>query len=316
MLPAVAEPDVVVACPSLALDRTLLVERLIAGEMHRPLRVDARGGGKGGNVARVLAALGRSVHLVGIVGPAEDPEADFVIRSLRRAGVRVTALRGSATRTCTTVVEAPTATVTAFYEPPPRCEAGLWEEFATEARAAGDAGSIFVLTGSLPPGVDAAQISELAWAAISVSTAVICDLAGAALAAVLPSRPDIVTPNLAEAAAALGPAGEIPGLEPPVDLAELLVAAGARAAVVSAGSGGVGVASTGSAAGRVSAPVVRACNPTGAGDVLTAALAHGLRGGRSLGRSVEQAVRLASASCTTFAAADLPPRQEVPGWRP
>ncbi|MDQ6874568.1 MAG: PfkB family carbohydrate kinase [Actinomycetota bacterium] len=312
-----AEPDVVVACPSLALDRTLLVDRLVAGQMHRPLRVDARGGGKGGNVARVLAALGRSVHLVGIVGPADDPEADFVIRSLRRAGIRVTALRGSATRTCTTVVEAPTATVTAFYEPAPPCVPALWDQFATEAKAAGDGGSIFVLTGSLPPGVEASQVAELAWAAISVSTAVVCDLAGAALAAVLPSRPDIVTPNLTEAATALDLTGELPGLEPPVDLARLLVAAGARAAVVSAGSSGAGVASTGPGApGRVPAPAVRARNPTGAGDVLTAALAHGLRGGRPLGRSVEQAVRLASASCTTFAAADLPPRQEVPSWRP
>lgn len=38
--------EVVVACPALALDRTLLVDRVSPGELHRPTHVDARGEAK------------------------------------------------------------------------------------------------------------------------------------------------------------------------------------------------------------------------------------------------------------------------------
>lgn len=315
-MPSTARDDVVVACPSLALDRTLLVDRLLPGDVHRPLRVDVRGGGKGGNVARVLAGLGASVHLVGIVGPPDDPQTEFVVRSLQRAGIRVSPVYGSAMRTCTTVASESADSVTSFYESAASCGPDGWANFAAAARAAAGSGAVVVFTGSLPPDVPTAQLAELAWTAITLSTAVVCDLAGAALTAVLGSRPDVVTPNAAEAAEALGLASGSPDQGLPTDLARRLVAAGARAAVVTAGSAGVDVAAGDAVAPRrVVAPTVRVRNPTGAGDVLTAALALALHGGRSVTASAAQAVRLASESCTTFAAADLPLLQEAATWQ-
>lgn len=321
----VPEPDVVVACPSLALDRTLLVGTLTPGEIHRPLRVDVRGGGKGGNVARVLATLGATVELVGIVGPPGDPVTEALLVSLRRPGLRVQAVPGCATRTCTTIVAQAPPQLTAFYEPAGPCGARAWAAFAAAVVAAARGAAVAVLTGSLPPDIGPEQVRELADATMGTGAPLVCDLTGAALAAVLGARPALVTPNAAEAAAALGLPPAPAGLDRAVDLARRLLAGGAQAAVVSAGADGLAVAS---AAGgdrwtaRMPARAVPVCNPTGAGDVLTAVLADGMRAGRPLTDSAERALGLATVSCTTFAAADLParapdmpPQSEVPAWQ-
>ncbi|WP_081480426.1 PfkB family carbohydrate kinase [Serinicoccus profundi] len=97
---------------------------------------------------------------------------------------------------------------------------------------------------------------------------------GAALEAALPARPAVVKPNQAEAAATTGEVD-------PVASARALVAAGARAALISCGADGVVLVS-----GEGAAEVVRTArpgerltgNPAGAGDAATAAVAAHLAG--------------------------------------
>lgn len=306
--------EVVVACPALALDRTLLVDRVSLGELHRPIDVDVRGGGKGGNVARTLVALGTSVRLIGIVGSKSEPETDFVVADLREAGVQVIPVWGRGTRTCTTIVERSGPRVTAFYESAPACQPEVWAGFVAAAEAAVCSSATVVLTGSVPLGVTAEQMATFAESLKTLSGNLICDLAGQVLSAVLGKEPRIVTPNASEAVNALGLSDGLSDQHDPLYLAQRLVSAGAEAAVVSAGPAGAGLATDERASRRVPAPAVPVLNPTGAGDVLTAGLAQGLVKGWSPTAAAEQAVRLASHSCTTFAAADLSCPAEVLAW--
>ena len=159
-----------------------------------------------------------------------------------------------------------------------------------------------VASGSLPPGApdDAyGRVVELARAAGALS---VVDAARAALRACLPFEPDVVTPNLAEASAALlGSADEAveAGGDNPraaaLEAARGLRAAGARAALVTAGRHGVaGAAADGCF--WIAAPAVAQVNPVGAGDSFVAGLAAALERGEPLREATVAAVATGSAS--------------------
>ena len=59
-----------------ALDVTYEVRRLTPGAVHRVGAPAARAGGKGVNVARVLHALGETVHVTGFAGRLSGPIVD------------------------------------------------------------------------------------------------------------------------------------------------------------------------------------------------------------------------------------------------
>lgn len=221
---------------------------------------------------------------------------------------------GPSTRTCTTIVETSGPRVTAFYEPAPACQPKVWAGFVAAAEAAVSSSATVVLTGSVPLGVTAEQMATFAESLKNLSGNLVCDLTGQVLSAVLVKEPRLVTPNAFEAVEALGLSDDRSDQHDPIYLAQRLVSAGAEAAVVSAGQAGAGLATDERASRRVPAPAVPVLNPTGAGDVLTAALAQGLVEGWSLTAAAEQAIRLASHSCTTFAAADLTCPAENFSW--
>lgn len=244
---------IVTVTPNPALDITYEVPELRPGETHRVRAVHTRAGGKGVNVARVLAALGHDVLVMGLVG---GPSGAAVRADLDAAGVPHE-LVPCAGETRRTVTVAAGGRATLFSEPGPAVAPEEWA--ALEARIP-DA-DVLVVSGSLPPGVDDDAVARIAARLAARGVPVIVDTSGEPLRRAAPHA-WAVKPNAAELA-------ELTGSGDPVAGARAL---GARAAVVSLGPAGL-VAVTGDGVHRVAPPEVVTGNPTGAGDAVVAALA-------------------------------------------
>ncbi|MDX6540456.1 MAG: 1-phosphofructokinase [Gaiellales bacterium] len=284
---------------NLGVDRTLRLERLLPGYVQRPRSAMATAGGKAVNICRASRAHGVRPRLVANL-PGRMGELVGDMLAAEGHDVRAVATAGEA-RSQIIVIE-DDARITILNEPGAvlsdsdlaRLLAALLEELPGQR--------VVVASGSLPPGApdDAyGRVVELARAAGALS---VVDAARAALSACLPFEPDVVTPNLAEATAALlGSADEAveAGGDNPraaaLEAARGLRAAGARAALVTAGRHGVAGAA-GDGCFWIAAPAVAQVNPVGAGDSFVAGLAAALERGEPLREATVAAVATGSAS--------------------
>src|SRR5262249_52567283 len=120
----------VIACvaPSPSIDRLFEVGRLRRGEIHRPTRFVRVPGGKGLNAARAAAALGAEVRAVALLG---GQSGRWIAEELERIGLPLVAswCEGE-TRTCLSVADAESGSLTEFYETSAAVSAEEWEEFA------------------------------------------------------------------------------------------------------------------------------------------------------------------------------------------
>jgi len=241
-----------------ALDVTYQVPALRLGESHRPSAVDTRAGGKGINVARVLAALGHETMVTGLVGGQTGAaiRADVMVAGLREALFEM----ASPSRRTVTIVSDGAAT--AVNEPGPPVSISDWADFVGGYHALAANASVVVLSGSLPPTLPPDAYAQLVRA---TATPTIVDTSGEPLIAALAARPDLVKPNAAELR-------ETTGLTDPVAAARTLLDRGAGAVVASLGPNGL-VAVTPEGVWRAAPPEPLHGNPTGAGDACVAALA-------------------------------------------
>lgn len=305
---------VVVLSLAPAVDRTLRVDSLRPHSVHRPSWVDERAGGKGANVVRTLKAHAVPAVLVTLLGGAQG---DAVRRLAREEGLDLVDVgTPAATRVCTTVSDA--SGVTSFYEASPPIDAQPWAALL-QALMARLPAPVLVLTGSIPNGLPEGALGDLMAVVSATGTPVWADVGGTSLLE-LAALGALVWPNLFEARQALGddlahePAhGAGGGAEVGQAAARELVSRGAAAAVVSCGADGLALATRDGRTARVPALQVEVRNPVGAGDVLLGAtLAHLLRAGRGriadadLAAAAAYGANLASRSCETAAAADLP----------
>ena len=270
-----------------AWDVTYPVDALVPGATHRTGRVAGRAGGKGINVARVLTRMGQPALATGVLG---GDAGRAVAADLAAAGVPADFGPGdrAATRTTVTVVETGTGRATLFNEPGPEDGTVDWPRLRARLLALAEGSAVLVLSGSLPPAVPVTAYAELITGARARGVPVILDCDGPALTAALPARPDIVKPNADELARATGTRDLRHG-------AELLLAAGARAVVVSDGPAGL-LALAGRERVQARPPAVAAVNPTGAGDAAVAALAAGLPAGASWEQRLRDAAAWSAAS--------------------
>jgi 1-phosphofructokinase family hexose kinase len=280
---------IITVTPNAALDVTYEVDALTPHTSHRVRTVTERAGGKGLNVASVLAGLGHDVLVTGYAGGVTGARirADLDERGLRHS---FAPSDGEARRTLT-VVSAADADATVFNEPGPTQSPGSWQALLDHvAHLLTDTGSsVVVLSGSLPPGLPPDAYAALVRRCRQAGAAVVLDADGEPLRRGLAAGPDVVKPNRSELAAATGLDDVAAGVE-------ALRALGARDVVVSAGPDGLAwYAADGTAVrGHLDAPLDG--NPTGAGDAVVAALAAGLADGRTPGSVVRDAVAWSAAA--------------------
>lgn len=278
---------ILAVCLNPALDITYTVDALQVGGSHRVERMRERAGGKGVNVARVLAQLDASVMITGFLGAsvAEAFEADLAgtgeppvaggagpepgAAFRRVAGISSRFIRiREPTRRSVTVVDRGTATV--FNEPGPIISSQEWEAFLESYAELASGAAVVVLSGSLPRGLPTSTYEQL----IRCTDArTIIDCEGTPLVSALSAKPWLAKPNAVELAGITGRSLDDDSAIRAA--AEDLRDRGAVSVVVSRGAGGLIAIDPDGTAHSVRVPPV-AGNPTGAGDALTAAIAHGL----------------------------------------
>ncbi|MFF4019480.1 1-phosphofructokinase family hexose kinase [Streptomyces sp. NPDC001843] len=250
-----------------ALDITYRVRSLRPHASHRVQEVVERPGGKGLNVARVLAALGHEVTATGFAGGATGR---VVRERLATTPGMVDALVpvGGATRRTIAVVDELGGDTTQLNEPGPQITHAEWAAFQdTYGRLLGSASAV-ALCGSLPPGVPVGAYAGLIRTARAAGVPVLLDTSGEPLRRGVAARPDIVKPNAEELA-------ELTGSHEPLRAVQDARRRGAHAVVASLGAEGL-LAVTPEGRWRATPPGRLHGNPTGAGDSTVAALLSGL----------------------------------------
>ncbi|MGW0664754.1 1-phosphofructokinase family hexose kinase [Streptodolium elevatio] len=284
--------------PNPALDVTYHLDEVVWNGSNRVGRVAARAGGKGVNVARVLAALGISAT---VLGPLGGRTGDAVREGLASAGLRDAAVGvAGETRRTTTVVDA-AGEATVFNEAGPRVTADEWAGVVRTYRELLPGARAVALCGSLPPGLPDDTYAALIALARDAGVPVLLDTSGPAFHAGVAAGPDIVKPNADELREATDES------DPPRAVAALaarLREAGGDAVVASLGPQGL-LAATGGGWWRARLPYAITGNPTGAGDAGVAALITGLLGGRPWPDRLAEAVAWSASAVASPEAGDI-----------
>ncbi|MDX3693420.1 1-phosphofructokinase [Streptomyces europaeiscabiei] len=278
-----------------ALDITYRVRDLRPHATHRVTDVTERPGGKGLNVARVLAALGHEVTVTGFVGGATGRALRDQLTHTPGVVDALVPVKG-ATRRTVAVADAGGDT-TQLNEPGPLIAPAEWSAFQEAYVDLLRSASVVALCGSLPPGVPVGAYAGLVRTARTLSVPVLLDTSGEPLRRGVAARPDLVKPNADELA-------ELTGSHEPSRATRDARRRGAQAVVASLGPDGV-LAHTPEGSWRATPPRRFRGNPTGAGDSAVAGLLSGLVDRLPWPDRLARAVALSAATVLTPVAGEF-----------
>lgn len=282
-----------------ALDLTYRVPRLEVHGSTRVREVAERPGGKGLNVARVLAALGHDAVVTGFAGGSAGETLRALLAADEGAGggsgrlVDALVPIAGSTRRTVGVVDESTGDTTQLNEPGPHISPDEWAAFLERyvGLLRGHGAAAVALCGSLPPGVPVGAYAQLVREARTAGVAVLLDTSGEPLRRGIAGRPDLIKPNAEELAGVTG----ITGTTAPLRAARAARRRGARSVAASLGGEGILLVSE-DGAWRASPPEMLAGNPTGAGDSAVAGLLSGLVEGLPWPDRLARAVSLSAAT--------------------
>ncbi|CAL9490276.1 1-phosphofructokinase family hexose kinase [Streptomyces sp. NPDC057838] len=250
-----------------ALDITYRVRSLRPHASHRVSEVIERPGGKGVNVARILAALGHEVTVTGFTGGATGRVVRERLAAVAGVADALVPVAG-ATRRTIAVADAHTGDTTQLNEPGPTITTAEWSAFQEAYEDLLHGASAVALCGSLPPGVPVGAYAGLVRTARAAGVPVLLDTSGEPLRRGVAARPDIIKPNADELA-------ELTGSHEPLRATQDARRRGAGAVVASLGPQGL-LAATREGRWRAAPPAPLRGNPTGAGDAAVAGLLSAL----------------------------------------
>ncbi|MBL1081839.1 1-phosphofructokinase family hexose kinase [Streptomyces actinomycinicus] len=279
-----------------ALDITYRVRSLRPHTSHRVSDVVERPGGKGVNVARVLAALGHEVTVTGFAG---GPTGQVLRERLTGTPGVVDALVPvhGATRRTIAVVDELCGDTTQLNEPGPQITPAEWGAFLDRYQELLAGVSAVALCGSLPPGVPVGAYASLVRSARALGVPVLLDTSGEPLRRGVAARPDVIKPNADELA-------ELTGSHEPLRATQDARRRGAHAVVASLGAEGL-LAVTPEGRWRATPPARLHGNPTGAGDSAVAGLLSGLADHLPWADRLTRAVALSAATVRSTTAGDF-----------
>ncbi len=283
---------IVTVTPNPALDLTLEVERLGVGAVNIAGASRFESGGKGANVARMLAHLGTAGSAAAVVALPADGADSWIASFPREVELVVVRVAGSL-RANVAITAADGETTKVNMRGGPLSPADADALLAAVAAAARGAAWV-VVGGSLPIGMEPAWIGRVANAARAAGAKIAIDCTGEALEAAVVARVDLIKPNEEEASHLVGfPVNDRPSAE---RAASLLIERGVGSVLLSLGaSGAVYRAAESDATLYTPTPRAKVRSTVGAGDVLLAALLFTLSSGGSSADALSSAVGWAAA---------------------
>lgn len=260
-----AKCEVVTITLNPAIDRTVTIPNFIAGAVNRVEQERMSAGGKGVNVASVLADYGHRVVATGFLGRENCAlfEALFARKKIEDHFIRI----AGKTRFGIKITD-PVQNQTTEINFPGLVPASGDLELLHEKLAKID-GDWFVIAGSLPPGVDSAIYRDIIRSLKARGSKVMVDSSGEALRCAIEAAPHIIKPNIHELEALLG--RRLSTETAVIKSAKELLAEGIELVVVSMGKmGAVFVTQAGAFIAR--SPEITAVITVGAGDAMVAGI--------------------------------------------
>lgn len=252
-----------------AVDKTVETDRLVHGGLNRigQVRVDA--GGKGINVSKTIRELGGQSLAVGFLG---GNSGKVITSALDERGISHDFIRVEGeTRTNTKVAEAD-GTVTELNEPGPAIGEEQIVQLLKKLETYAGPETLFVLSGSVPAGVDSHIYSRIIQLVHERGAKVLLDADGEPFCHALSRKPDMIKPNHVELQ-------EYARCDHPASADELLGTArklrenGTETVMVSMGAEGAMLVRGAYEAFSPALPV-KVQSTVGAGDAMAAALAY------------------------------------------
>jgi 1-phosphofructokinase family hexose kinase len=287
------------------LDKTLTVSPWKTGDLVRGAEVREVVGGKGNNVARALAKLGRGARPITFLGGAVGEHCRELLR--RDDGLEAIAVATEApTRVILTVLTQSTTDQTAFFDPDPSITASETETLIAkvEQALALPGVSALTLSGSSPSSTTHGVYSDLISLARARRVPAFLDTYGPALEAIWGFWPSVVQVNRKEAAGLLRkPAASDD------DVFHLLAdwrRHGVVCGVVTDGPYPV-LAQVREQRFRAIPPAIKVVNPIGSGDCLLAGLVDGWLAGADAELLLTRAMGCAAANCMVWDAGAIDP---------
>jgi 1-phosphofructokinase len=260
---------IVTVTPNPSIDRTVRLDRLVAGGLNRAHSATSEAAGKGINVAYALATEG--IDTVAVLPLASQSAVQFLGLLADAVPVAAVPIAG-AMRVNVSIIESD-GRVTKVNEPGPPLSATDADAILNAAASAARDGWV-VGCGSLPPGAPRDFYARLAKLA-SRERRVAVDASGDALAAAVTAGIGLAKPNRQELEELMR--RPLATLGAVLDAARALVTQGCGAVLVSLGSDGALFVDK-AGASHAEARIADAANTVGAGDALLAGfLAAGAR---------------------------------------
>ena len=274
-----------------ALDKTVEIPDFSLDAVNRITAMRTDPGGKGLNVSKVIAKLGGTSTVVGVLGGTTGRRIADAMDALGIA-CQFTFVDGE-TRTNLKVIDPARHTNTDLNEPGLTVDQETLDHMRDALVAAIRPGDIVVLSGSLPKGAPADTYGSWTAACRTAGARVFLDADGEPLAHGLAAKPYLAKPNNHELSRLTGPA-----LETADDLlaaARTLIADGVERVVVSMGGDGALFVSA-NRAYRAEGLRVPVGSTVGAGDSMVAALAYAAEQGMADADTVRLAVATSAAN--------------------
>ena len=254
------------------LDRTLTVPEIRFNEVMRAVDIHMDWGGKGFNVSRALAALGVPNIAMGFVG---GRVGDMLEEGLNGLGIQTdfVAITGES-RTNTVFAEAGSDRYLKVNEAGPTVDASALAALYARVEKLAEAGGLWTLCGSLPPGVPTESYARLIALIQRAGGLAFLDTSGPALVAGCSAGPFLVKPNAEEAADMVG--GTVATVDDALRAAQRFLEADVRAVALSMGADGL-VLATQTSVVAAKPPPVEVRTVVGVGDAMLAGLIYGVR---------------------------------------
>ncbi len=185
-----------------AIDQTLSIsDELVFNHIFNVTAETSTPGGKGVNVAKILAANGQSVTAAGLLG--EDQLA-FFKEALLPAGITCRFLSLPHPTRVNLMISDGHGRELKLNRPGFPDLAYAESAIKAYARTLAEPGSVIILSGSLPPQFPPTIYASLIRLFHAAGCPTVIDIAGPALTAALPEKPDVIKPNRHELEAVLG----------------------------------------------------------------------------------------------------------------
>ncbi len=185
-----------------AIDKSLSVPSFRLGRRHRTVEQRSTAGGKGVNVARLLASLGQPVIATGFVGGATVTRIveQLTAESILNGFVHI----AEESRTNISVLDPTTGEQTEINERGPEVNEAEVELFIEKLAYLASGAAICVLAGSLPRGIDASFYATLISELKRLNVVTIVASEGEAMRLAVRAEPTVISPNMAEAEELVG----------------------------------------------------------------------------------------------------------------